>query len=230
MQFFKDFLGLFYPNLCINCTRNLLKNETIVCTFCNNDLPLIQINNIRENQISEVFYGKIPIHSAVGLLYFRKGNSTQKLIHKLKYENRQDIGSFLGNWFGRELYENTQFSSVDHIIPVPLHKKRLKKRGYNQLTTFGTALSYQLKTSYTPNILIKTVTNKTQTLKNRFDRFDTADPKFKLTDYEYLENKHVLLIDDIITTGATIELCCIELLKVKNIKISIATIAFTERT
>ena len=223
-----DFLYLFYPKLCAICEHQLVKNETVLCTFCRHDLPLIYYSDYKNNKISQAFYGKIPIKKAMSLFIYRKDGKTKELIHQLKYKGNQEIGVFFGNWFGEILKENQEFSSVNFIIPVPLHKKKLKTRGFNQLTTFGERLSSHLKTPYLENILIKTSSTKTQTFKNRLERFTNSETKFLLSNTTILENKHVLLIDDVITTGATLESCCKELLKTKNIKISIASMAFTE--
>ena len=223
-----DFLYLFYPKLCAICEHQLVKNETVLCTFCRHDLPLIYYSDYKNNKISQAFYGKIPIKKAMSLFIYRKDGKTKELIHQLKYKGNQEIGVFFGNWFGEILKENQEFSSVDFIIPVPLHKKKLKTRGFNQLTTFGERLSSHLKIPYLENILIKTSSTKTQTFKNRLERFTNSETKFLLSNNTILENKHVLLIDDVITTGATLESCCKELLKTKNIKISIASMAFTE--
>lgn len=226
----QNLLHLFFPSLCACCNRVLLKNEKVLCTFCRNDLPIIETQNHQKNTISSIFYGRIPIKNVVSFLYYRKEGITKKLIQELKYNGNQSIGTFLGNWFGKELKEKNVFSTVDYIIPVPLHPKKEKSRGYNQLTTFGKSLSNILQIPYKSDILSRVSSSKTQTLQQRFERFSNVDTKFFLKDTATLENKHVLLIDDVITTGATLEACCNELLKTKNITISIATIAYTERT
>ncbi len=230
MHFFKDLLSIFYPNLCINCDKHLFSSETILCNSCKNDLPIIDILDFHSNMITSVFYGKSIIYKGYSFLFYRKKNSTQKLIHKLKYENREDIGVFLANWIGHELHKRDEFLNVDYILPVPLHKEKMKQRGYNQLTVFGETLARKITCEYLPNVLIRTSSSKTQTLKIRFERFNNIHTKFKLTNTSSLKNKHVLLIDDVITSGATLETCCNELQKVKNIKISILTIAYTEKT
>lgn len=228
MQFLRDILELFYPKLCATCANSLLNNELVVCLLCRYDFPVIEITDFKNNQVMSAFYGRVPLQNAVSFLYFRKKGKAKTLIHLLKYKGRQEIGTFLGDWFGYELQQSNQLDDIDYIVPVPLHPKRLKERGYNQLTTFGQRLSLALSTSYMPNVLLRNEATKTQTLKQRFERFDNVTTKFKLTDTSIFNNKHVLLIDDVITTGATIEACCNELLKAKNITISVATIAYTE--
>ena len=228
MLFIKDVFHLFYPKLCVVCEGKLTTNEKILCTFCRHDLPIITVANYQKNKITELFYGRIPIEKGMSFLFFRKKGKVRDLIHQLKYKGNQEIGLFLGDWFGEILKENQEFNEVDFIIPVPLYQKRLRQRGYNQVTKFGEKLSEILEIPYKANVLVRTSSTKTQTFKNRFDRFKDIETTFLLTDTLYFENKHVLLIDDVITTGATLEACCNELLKTNNIKISILTMTFTE--
>lgn len=228
MRLLKDFFELFYPKTCITCENQLVANETFLCIYCRHDLPIICYNNYSKNKITEVFYGKIPIEKAMSFLFYRRDGKTKKIIHELKYKGNQNIGIFLGNWFGEILKKNKEFKDVDYILPVPLHKNKLKKRGYNQVSKFGICLSKHLNIKYIPEILIRVSSTKTQTFKQRFDRFTNLETKFLLTDLSIFKNKHVLLIDDVITTGATLEACCKELLKTDGLKISIVTMAFTE--
>lgn len=228
MKCFYTVLHLFFPKICITCNTQLLTYEKLICTQCRHDLPIICYKNFKDNKIKNAFLGRIPIEKAISFLFYRREGKTKKLIHSLKYKGNQEVGSFIGDWFGSILKESNEFNDINHIIPVPLHRKKLKKRGYNQLTTFGQSLSKQLHSNYTPNLLIRTSVSKTQTFKQRFERFSNNETKFNLVDIAVFMNKHVLLIDDVITTGATLEACCNELLKTKNIKISIVTMAYTE--
>ena len=228
MKCFYTVLHLFFPKICITCNTQLLTYEKLICTQCRHDLPIICYKNFKDNKIKSAFLGRIPIEKAISFLFYRREGKTKKLIHSLKYKGNQEVGSFIGDWFGSILKESNEFNDINHIIPVPLHRKKLKKRGYNQLTTFGQSLSKQLHSNYTPHLLIRTSVSKTQTFKQRFERFSNNETKFNLVDIAVFMNKHVLLIDDVITTGATLEACCKELLKTKNIKISIVTMAYTE--
>jgi len=228
MKYLKDVLHLFFPKVCCTCNTSLLQTERIICTICRHDLPIICYRNYKDNKIKNAFSGRIPIEKAISFLFYRKESKTKELIHNLKYKGNQEIGTFIGDWFGHLLNESHQLDDIDYIIPVPLHYKKLKLRGFNQLTTFGICLAQHLNTIYLPNILIRTSASKTQTFKQRLERFSKLDTKFSLTDSTIFANKHVLLIDDVITTGATLESCCKELLKSKNIKISIVTMAYTE--
>lgn len=228
MKYLQDVLHLFFPKICITCESKLLQSEKIICTLCRHDLPIICYKDYKDNKITKAFYGRIQIEKATAFLYYRKDGKTKDLIHHLKYKGHQEIGTFIGDWFGSVLNESKEFNDIDCIIPVPLHPKKQKQRGYNQLTTFGLSLSKHLNKPYTTDVLIRTTASKTQTFKQRFERFSYSGTKFSVANSSILKNKHILLIDDVITTGATLESCCKELLTSENIKISIATIAYTE--
>ena len=228
MQFFTDILNIFYPNICLNCDSVLTQHENTLCSKCLLDLPLTNYLESNNDNVAKIFYGRIKIEHATALLFYQKKGITQELIHKLKYKGYEQIGTFFGDWLGINLKENGSFNDVDLIISVPLHKKRLKSRGYNQVTKFGQRLAFHLDKPYIDNILIRTNANRTQTKKSRLERIKNVKELFYLTNNHFFEGKHILLIDDIITTGATIESCVNELLKTKNIKISLAVIAITE--
>lgn len=228
MNYLQDVLHLFFPKICITCDAKLLKSEKLICTLCRHDLPIICYKDYKNNKITKAFYGRIPIEKANAFLFYRKDGKTKDLIHALKYKGNQEIGTFIGDWFGNILKDSNEFNGIDYIIPVPLHPKKIKQRGYNQLTTFGESLSKHLEKSYLANVLIRASRSKTQTFKQRFERFSNNETKFSVTNQSILKNKHILLIDDVITTGATLESCCTELLASENIKISIVTMAYTE--
>ncbi len=228
MKIVKDFFDLFYPKLCAICDEKLLLSEKTLCIFCRHDLPLVNEKNYSNNKITQIFYGRVLIEKAMSFLFYRKEGKAKILIHQLKYKGNQEIGTFLGKWFGGLLKDSKEFLEVDYIVPVPLHPKKLKKRGYNQVTTFGKQLSKIMKIPYKTGVLIRTSATKTQTLKHRFERFSNTATKFYVEDTLVFNNKHILLIDDVITTGATLEACCREILKSERVKISIVTMAFTE--
>ena len=229
MQYLKDIFYLFYPNLCVNCGTLLLQNENYLCIICCNELPIIDDNKHLNVTLLSSFYGKVLVKNVRSFIYYEKHGITQKIIYQLKYKNQPEIGVFIGEWFGKQLKDSGVFNNVDYIVPVPLHRKKIKKRGYNQLTKFGETLSIILNTKYKPDILVKLSIIKTQTFKQRFERFSDNKTIFKLSDVTLFENKHILLIDDVITTGATLVACSKELLKTKNITISIATMAYTKK-
>ena len=228
MRLLKDLFYIFYPKLCVICDENLVENENVVCTLCRHDLPLTNFNSYKNNKVTEAFYGSIAIEKGYALLYYRKEGSTLNLIHDLKYKGNEEIGVFFGNWLGEMLKENKEFNTVDYIIPVPLHPKKIRERGYNQVTKFGQRLSFYLNIPFIENELIRISSTKTQTFKSRFERFRNNDTKFQLKNTSIFNEKHILLIDDVITTGATLKACATEFQKFKNCKISILTMAYTE--
>jgi ComF family protein len=228
MKLLKDFFYLFYPNICANCKEQLLQNEKVICTFCRHDLPLTNFKSYTRNKVSSIFSGRITIEKAYALLFFRKQGITKNLIHDLKYRGNEGVGVFFGNWIGEIVVKNKEFSTVDFIVPVPIHAKKKKIRGYNQVTKFGECLSMHLKVPLNEDVLIRQSATKTQTLKSRFERFNDLESKFLARNTSIFKEKHILIIDDVITTGATLEACAKELLKTPGIKISILTMSYTE--
>jgi competence protein ComFC len=228
MKLLKDLFYLFYPNICANCKEQLLQNEKVICTFCRHDLPLTNFQSYTKNKVSRIFSGRITIEKAYSLLFFRKQGVTKNLIHDLKYKGNEEVGVFFGNWIGEIVAKNKEFSTVDFIVPVPIHAKKKKIRGYNQVTKFGECLSMHLKVPLNEAVLIRQSATKTQTLKSRFERFNDLESKFSAKNTSIFKEKHILIIDDVITTGATLEACAQELLKTPGIKISILTMSYTE--
>lgn len=230
MKLLKDFFTLFYPEICVVCEEQLVQNEKTICTLCRHDMPLTNFTSFDENSITQTFYGRIVIEKGYSLLHFRKKGIARKLIHELKYKGNEKIGEFFGDWLGEIIREKSEFSDVDYIIPVPLHPKKLKQRGYNQVTKFGKKVSEHIQIPYIENELIRVSSTKTQTFKARFERFNNIDTKFLIKDYTFFNHKHVLIIDDVITTGATLEACAKEFQKATNCRISILTMAFADLT
>lgn len=224
----ENLIDLFYPKNCLTCAKVLLKYEEILCFSCKSALPLTNFSNFDYNETEKIFFGRVAIEAATSLLHYNKKSNVQKLIHALKYRNQQKIGTLLGEMLGDELLTSNRFDSIDCLVPVPLRPSKLKIRGYNQVTKFGQALSDKLNIPYYEDILKGKAIDKTQTNKSRVDRLKNMEMNFELSDKTFLENKHVLLIDDVITTGATLEACCMQLKKTKNIDISIATMAITD--
>jgi len=222
-----DIFNLFFPETCMNCGIEVESSCNLLCFSCLSDLPLTHFSFIPKNRLENSFRGRIPVNSATALLYFHKKGMAQQLIHQLKYHNRQRIGTYLGDWLGEEIISSGRFASIDSIVPVPLHPDKEKKRGYNQVTTFAESLSRKIGAPMVPDLLVKVSASVTQTHKNRVERALNKDNEFKLMDRGRLVNQHVLLVDDIITSGATLEGCWTPLQQVEGIKISLASMAFT---
>ncbi|MDR6844821.1 ComF family protein [Flavobacterium granuli] len=222
---FNSLINLFFPKVCAGCKSFVGTNEHIICTVCRHELPLTNHHLNPENEAFKKFYGRIPVEHVSALLYFHKKGMVQEIIHNLKYKGHEEIGSFLGEWYASDLKDSSFVNNVDVIIPVPLHKKRLKERGYNQVTNFGLALSENFKIPLNNTILMRKVYSKTQSKKNLLGRTEGIETVFDVTFTEEDTNKHYLLIDDVLTTGATLEACSKELLKIPGAKISILCMA-----
>ena len=224
---FQDLINLFYPDICQICDAELYKNQKVVCTSCVNDLPITNFHLDNDNPVKKVFYGRVPIENSTSLLIFKKKGSVQKLIHRLKYKGHQEIGTYLGKWMGAELAGTEAYHDIDMVLPVPLHKKKLKTRGFNQVEKFGKEIATALQVPYLDDVLLKTHFSATQTLKSRLARWGNIEESFVLQHPEKIRDKHILLVDDLITTGATLEACSDVLLEAGNVKISVVTMAFT---
>ena len=227
-NYLADFVSLLFPELCAACRASLMANEHLICMNCRYTLPITNFHLQPDNIVARQFWGKIPIEGAYALYYFTKGGKVQNLMHQFKYRGMRQIGNLLGNIAGEQLIKNNSFNTVDIIIPVPLHKKRMRERGYNQSTCYAEGLAKKLNAVVEENNLVRTIATETQTHRSRFARFENMREVFTVTNPERLINKHVLLVDDIITTGSTLEACGIQLLKVEGLKLSIATIAYAE--
>lgn len=227
-QMIKNLLNLFFPKLCYACIDLLSDNEKHLCTSCRHSLPVTNAHFENENLVEKVFYGRVKIENATALLKFQKKGRVQHLLHNLKYKGQEKIGDVLGRWLGHELKESKAFESIDLVIPVPIHKKKLRKRGYNQVTKFGQAIAQALNTSFSEQILLKSTATSTQVFKKRLARWNNNEEIFTLQKDTSLSGKHILLVDDIITTGATVEACANILQKHGDVKISVATMAIAE--
>ncbi|MGV1011232.1 MAG: ComF family protein [Flavobacterium sp.] len=225
---FENLINLFFPKACSGCNSFLLANENVICTVCRYEIPLTNHHKIENNEAVVKFYGRIPIEFAAALFYFHKKGIVQEMIHKLKYKGHQEVGSAIGYWYAEELKRIAELNSVDYIIPVPLHKKRLKERGYNQVEAFGKSLSESMAIPYNDSVLIRNVYSKTQTKKNLLGRSEVVGSIFSAVQDDSLHNKHFMLIDDVITTGSTLEACGRELLKIPGAKLSIVCMAMTQ--
>ena len=222
----KALIDLFFPPVCNACKNLLSDNESFLCTNCRHILPTTDFHTSQDPFVKNVFYGRAQIETATALLRFEKKGIVQRLLHQLKYGKNEEVSSFLGEWLGEELKDCEPYQNIDLVIPVPLHPKKIKKRGYNQCTQFGKKIAQALQTDYNEDLLIKvTTTASSQASKKRLERWQLNNETFAVTQLEKLKNKHILLVDDIITTGNTLEACIIELKKAENVKISVATMA-----
>ena len=225
LQIAENLINLFLPKVCYSCNHLLTDNEKYICTDCRHDLPVANFHFNKDDFVLKIFYGRIKIEQATALLRFKKKGIVQQLLHNLKYRGHEDIGVFLGKWLGEDLKEIESYQGIDIVIPVPLHEKKLKKRGYNQVAKFGKHIAQTLNCEYHDNVLVKISNTESQVFKGRFARWTSNNEIFTIQNKHFIEGKHILLVDDIITTGATIESCVNVLNQASNLKISVASMA-----
>ena len=226
ITYIKDFISLIYPQLCLACGQGLVTSENSVCISCLYKLPYTSYHLQPDNKVMKQFWGRVEVLAATAFLYFKKGSLVQKLMHQLKYHNQQEVGIVLGKLYGKNLRDVEVYSNADVIVPVPLHKTRFKKRGYNQSEQFAIGLAEAMNIKVDTSILIRQYASETQVNKSRYNRYTNMADVF----VAYYQNKYkkIILVDDTITTGATLEACTIALQKVGYKQINIVGIAFSE--
>ena len=224
LNLFLDLINLFYPFHCVSCGAVLLPVENTLCIKCIYELPRTNFHLDPNNEVAQMFWGRVHIQYATAFLFFQKGGQVQTMLHKLKYKNQKEIGIGIGKLIGLEL-KNTQLSEIDLIVPVPLHKSKYRKRGYNQSELIAIGLAESMGKPVETKILYRAIANPTQTRKHRYERWTNVEGIFAIKNSERIVNKHILLVDDIITTGATIEASASALLNLENVKVSIFAIA-----
>lgn len=227
MKLIIDFLSLIYPNICQTCGRSLFRNERIICMKCKHHLPRARFSNDPGNPAAQVFWGRVPLQMVITGFLYNKGNSVQQLIHKFKYKGLKGIGIFLGEELGSEIALNSRHKDIDYILPVPLHPRKQKKRGFNQSEIIARGIAAKTGVEINTSILYRKAFSNTQTRKSKYERWQNVESIFSLKQEELLKNKHILLVDDVITTGATIEACAQCLLRVEGVRLSVAAVAFT---
>ena len=221
-----SFKELFYPQLCLICNEHALSKNRQFCLECEGGLPETDFHFDTENQMLEKFAGRVKIEMAAACFFFIKTGRIQQLMHALKYQSKPKIGIQIGAYYGNLLKQSLYFQSIDLIIPVPLHPRKEKLRGYNQSDAFAQGLANSMNIPWLKNGLIRTEFTETQTKKTVIERFDNVAEALAVNRSSSLINKHILLIDDVMTTGATLEACTVKLLQIENVKVSIVTIAF----
>lgn len=227
-QSISDVLGLFFPELCVTCGKRLISQEKYVCFECWQDLPSTNFHLKPDNKVAQLFWGRVNITSATAFFSYKKGSKYQQLIHFVKYKGLKELGFETGKKFAYQLLESPDFAEIDVIVPVPLHQRKEKKRGFNQSEWIANGIAKVLKKPVNTTLLNRKIFTSTQTKRNRYERWQNVENVFVLNNPDEIENKHVLLVDDVVTTGATLEACAIHILKQPGTKVSIATLAYAD--
>lgn len=225
---FLDLINIFFPKTCAGCHNILLSAENVICTDCRHNIPLTNhLLNLENNEIHKKLYGRVDLKIGFALMYFHKHNLVREIIHSLKYRGNQEVGLVLGNWIANELKNKDVIKDIDYILPVPIHKKRKRKRGYNQVAVLGTTLAENLNIVYDENFLYRKTYLKSQTKLSFDKRNQLKENTFEVNFDETHTGKHFLIIDDVFTTGATMEACAKAIQKIPNSKISVLCLAVT---
>ncbi len=228
-QYLDDFIGIFFPNLCLACMEEHPMQGDILCVECFYNLPQTGFHEIRENEMFHKLAGKVWFENATALYYFQKEGPSQKLIHNLKYDDQVSIGTYLGKFYGKMLKESDLYKNIDLIIPVPLHKRKLNKRGYNQSQLIAEGLSDAMDIPYSTKALLRVTHSQSQTKMSFLERLYNVESVFKANPRFSLKGMHVLIVDDVMTTGATMIACADALYAVtKDMKISFASMLYVE--
>lgn len=228
----KDWLGafisLFFPRCCVVCGRTLAKGEEGICVMCNIKLPRTNFHLQKDNPAEQLFWGKIPLERATSYFFYRKGSDFRRVLHQLKYGGRKELGVIMGRHIAAELRTSDFLQNIDLIIPIPLHKKKQQLRGYNQSECIAQGISDVSGIPLDTESVIRLKNTETQTRKSTFERWENVDGIFELRSAERLLGKHVLIVDDVLTTGSTTVACASCLVEIEGIRISILTLAMAE--
>jgi len=221
-----DFISLLFPRLCYACGSQLMRNESLICTACFVLIPRTNYHLAEDNPVAQLFWGRCLIEKAAAFSYYNKGSRIRKLIHNLKYNGIREIGYDLGRLYGLSLKTSGFINDIDIIIPVPLHPMKKRIRGFNQSETISMGIADATHLPVDIKSLARVLVSATQTKRSRYERWTNVEGIFQVLDSQTIMGKHVLLVDDVITTGSTIESCTNELLKVEGVKVSVVALAF----
>ena len=225
IRLLEDFLSLLFPRLCQACGEHLVRNEDVVCTACLVEIPRTGYHKIPDNDLEKNFWGRCIIERAAAYSYYRQGSKIQKLIHRLKYKGIKPVGIFLGKLYGTSLNESGFFDGIDLICPVPLHRSKLRRRGFNQSAVICDGLAMVSGLLHYPDGLRRKVRTATQTRRSRIGRWQNVEGSVEVADPQIFTGKHILLVDDVITTGSTIEACVNALKEIEGVRVSVVAMA-----
>lgn len=225
-KIFSPLIHLFFPHICAGCGDDVINPPNLLCLRCLDQLPHTGFGMLEENTVERIFWGRIQLKAAMSEFYFTKGNIVQTLIHELKYKGNKEMGLMLGNMIGDSLIHSDRFNDLDALIPLPLYSKREFKRGYNQSEILCRGIAMITNIPIISGNVIRKRSTETQTKKRRTKRWENIEGSFQIQYPEELQGKHLLLVDDVITTGATIEACARIMLEIPGVSLSVATLAY----
>lgn len=223
-----SFISLLFPRCCVVCGRSLAKGEECICAMCNINLPRTNYHLQKDNQVEQLFWGKIPLERATSFFFYRKGSDFRQILHQLKYGGQKEIGAIMGRYMASELSASGFFEGIDVIVPVPLHKRKQRIRGYNQSEWIARGISALTGIRVDTEVIVRRKHTETQTRKSTFERWENVDGIFELHHAESLKGKHLLVVDDVLTTGATTVACASRLMEIEGVRISVLTLAVAE--
>lgn len=225
MGILNDIRELFFPRCCVVCGKRLLQGEEFMCFSCMQVLPRTNLHLSADNEVAKSFWGKFPVERASAFLYYSKGGPVRRLLYDLKYYGNYKLGHFLGRYMASELSLSGFFAGIDYIVPVPMFAQKRKSRGYNQSEMLAEGISSVTCIPLLRNGLVKNRQTETQTHKSSYERWKNVRDVFECVSFAEMNGKHILLVDDVLTTGATIVACADALGKVSGLRISILTLA-----
>ncbi len=225
--FFQSLLHLFFPHTCRGCGCDLLGEDMVFCLYCEASMPLTGFEFFDSNPVEKIFWGRVYIQAASAYVYFTSGSPIQRSLHLFKYRGKKEVGHYFGLRMGTAIKKSGRFSDCEIIIPLPLYAEREKKRGYNQAGIIAESLSEELRIPVISEVVFRVKKTETQTHKSRIERWKNMEATFEIRDPEIIVNKHILLVDDVVTTGATLEACTRTLLKIQGVRVSISCLAHT---
>lgn len=217
-------LHLAFPHLCAGCGSDVLAKDALLCTYCFSQMPATSFQHHAANPVEKIFWGRLPIRCGTAQYFFTKGSLMQELMHQLKYKGNKDLGLVLGKLMGAQLAGTNRFREVDALVPLPLYPEKEHKRGYNQAQILCEGIAETFGKPVLDRAVIRTHHTESQTKKSRVERWQNMEGRFLLADEKMIQGKHLLLVDDVVTTGASLEACGRELLAASGTTLSIATL------
>jgi ComF family protein len=228
-KIFMDTMQLFYPHVCAGCNSDILPQQNLLCATCLHILPVTGFAAQKDNPVEKIFWGRVPVQAAFAHLYFTKGVLVQQLMHQLKYQANTAVGFFLGELMGKAITAANRFATIDALIPLPLYAAKERKRGYNQAAIICNGMAEVLQVPVINQQLVRCSYTGTQTNKHRVERWQNVAGSFAIQNAAALQGKHLLLVDDVLTTGATLEAAASMLLQIPSVTVSIATAAVASK-